>query len=124
MSDEHIYRSITLIVQNDTHAEFLVDGHATIHGEWESEPKSGDVVKPQSTAKWRIVSHTEQQGASGFVHLTCNDGDIKISVGRPWAGELRSETQLPKGYAAQTQVDDENPDHPVVVVEIRTAAQK
>ena len=124
MADEHVFRSITLILQNDTHGEFLVDGHATIHGEWETEPKGGDVLSPQSTAKWKIVSRAEQQGASGFVHLNCMDGGIKISVNRPWAGDTRCETQLPEGYAARTLVDNENPDHPVMVVEIRTSAKK
>lgn len=124
MTDGHIYRSITLILQNDTHTELLVDGHATIHGEWESEPKGGDVIGPQSTAKWRIVSRVEQQGASGFVHLICSDGDIKITVNQPWTGETLCATDVPEGYVAQTVLDKENPDHPVVVFEIRTSRKK
>lgn len=119
MTNEHAYRSFTLILQNDTRTELLVHGHATIHGEWEPEPKSGDIVAPQSTAKWRIVSRAEQEGASGFVRLSCADGDIKIAVNRPWTGETRCETHVPEGYAAQTLMDEESPDHPVVVFEIR-----
>lgn len=66
MADEHVFRSIALILQNHTDGEFLVDGHATIHGEWETEPKSGDVIGSQSTASGKSFP---VQGSKGHQDL-------------------------------------------------------
>lgn len=118
MENEHIHRSIKLIMQNSTNEEFTVDGHDTLRGEWQEEPETGAFIEAQSTTEWCIVSRIDQEGASGFIRLNSVAGAIKISVQRPWTGPFQVETDVPQALSATVRVDEESPDHPVVLIEV------
>jgi len=119
-----VYRSVKLVVQNSTNGTIVVQGVATLTGDWapRRSPYQDQVIPEQSAVEWMSQSTQLGVGSAAYVRLACSGGYVTISWNLPWTGRFTADvTRLGKSKPPLV-IDDAQPDNVVIVVAIEDAA--
>ena len=117
---ETVYRSVKLVVQNSTNESLIIQGFATLTGEWDKSlrPVQGDEIGEQSAAEYLSQSTQIGSGVSGYVRFAAASGYYVISWDLPWTGKFQPELREPGDSRGIVRVDDTYPDRVVMMVTI------
>lgn len=82
------YRSVKLVVQNNTNENLTVQGHAVLTGSWADKmaPQQGMLVSEQSAGEWTSISTELGTGTGAYVRFGCSRGYPMIRWTLPWSG--------------------------------------
>jgi len=115
-------RSVKFILQNSSSDMLTIEGFSTIRGDWDTAPKQGDIVEAQSTMQWMTYSVSLSVGTGAYIRLGTGKGYIITTWNRPWTGKFTNSTTIPDHLAVKVDVNEEDPDHVVMVVTIKESA--
>ena len=113
-----VYRSVKVVVENNTNAQMTVEGFECMQGQWtdKTPPSQGAQILRQSSQSYSSESLTLQTGTSAFIRLGSVYGYTKLTWSQPWVGEFQCTAECPQGMHAQWQIDTQCPDAVVAAV--------
>jgi hypothetical protein len=120
-----IYRSVKLVLQNNTNENLTIQGVAVLVGQWADKmaPLQGGLVGEQSAAEWMSVSTELGSGSSAFVRFGSSHGYLTVRWSLPWMGRFTHTVEEVPGVRVDVTVDDSHPDAVVMLVAVQEAAR-
>ena len=116
-----VYRSVKLVVQNDTKHPHSIQGTATLKGTWSPrfEPRQGQTLASNASAEWQSESTILGTGTTAYVRLGSARGHTNVSWSLPWTGSFATEVTTSPELEAETSILDDEPDAIVIKVSVR-----
>lgn len=113
------YRTVKLIIKNDTKQALVLEDYAAVMGGWEGKAPSQFTIQPGRIMITGTASSSIGIGTAGFVRLISAEDILSINWNLPWAGPLRYQTQTTKNILhLSTTNEEEDPDNPVLMIRI------
>ncbi len=113
-----IYRSVKLVLQNNTNENLTVQGVAALVGQWADKqaPIQGAIVGEQSAAEWASVSTDLGTGTTAYVRFGSSRGYLTIRWALPWMGHFEHGVDPVPGLHPTVTLDQTHPDAVVMLV--------